>query len=148
MYRTDEFVHLAIRRVARGNWVQLMCLKATADFYGWSAVFPNLLDAKRVDYPGNVFPMPTKLNGRNYTGRRLRICRKKEPHTGNPAGLTNCFRVSNNCSKRDLTAIAQAVVPDFGWMNDFYRARVPRETWLAIDLPDDYCNFDLSAANF
>ena len=126
----------------------MMCLKATADFYGWTAVFPSLLDAKRVDYPGNIFPMPTKLNGKNYTGRRLRICREKKPHKGHPAGLTNCFRVSNNCSKRDLTAIAQAVTVDFGWMNDFYCARVPRETWLSIDLPDSYFNFDLSAANF
>jgi hypothetical protein len=33
-------------------------------------------------------------------------------------------------------------------MNDFYRARVPREKWLAVDLPDSYCSFDLSAANF
>jgi hypothetical protein len=147
MYRTDEFVHLAIRRISKGNWVQLMCLKATADFYGWSAVFPSLIDAKLVDYPGNVFPMPTKLNGKNYRGRRLRICRKKEPHGGNPAGLTNCFRVSNNCSKRDLVAIAQAVKVDFGWMNAFYGERISREDWLAIDLPDSYCNFDLRAAH-
>ena len=148
MYRTDEFVHLAIRRISKGNWVQLMCLKATADFYGWTRVFPSLIDAKSVDYPDGFMPMPGKLNGRNYRGKKLRICRKKGPHSGNPAGLTNAFRVSNNASRYDLTAIAQAVTVDFGWMSSLYGERVAREEWLAVNLPDSYCNFDLSVANF
>ena len=148
MYRTEDFVHLAIRRIQKGNWVQLMCLKATADLYGWSRIFPSLIDAKRVDYPDGIFPRPGRLNGQNYNGTRLRICRKKGAHSGNPAGLTNAFRVSNNATRYDLTAIAQAVVIDFGWMSSRYGERIAREDWLAINLPDSYCHFDLTAANF
>ena len=148
MYFAEEFAHLAIRRISRGNWVQLMCLKATADFYGWSSIFPPLLQAKRVDYPGNVFPMPGRLTARQYRGTRLRICRKKTNNGGNPAGLTNCFRVSNNATNLDLTCLAQAVSVDFGWMNDKSMARIPRDRWLSRHLPDTYCNFDITAANF
>ena len=147
MYRANEFVHLAIRRISRTNWVQLMCLKPTADFYGWSSVFPDIMDAKSVDYPGNIRPWPSKLNGKNYRGTRLRICRKKEPHGGYPAGLTNAFRVSNNCSRMDLIAVAQAVQIDFGWMEALKGERIPKERWMSAELPDTYCHLDLRAAN-
>ena len=147
MYRTDEFVHLAIRRISKGNWVQLMSLKSTADYYGWTEVFPDLFEAKSVDYPGNIRPWPTKLNGKNYKGCRLRICRDKTYGSGNPAGLTNCFRVSNNASKLDLYAVAQAVKVDFAWMNDKTGARIKRSHWRSVDLPDEYCHCDLRAAD-
>ena len=145
---SNEWLELAVRRLAKGRYVKLIVLKSTADFYGWSRIFPTLIDAKRVDYPGNVFPMPGRLTARQYTGTRLRICRKKTQNGGNPAGLTNCFRVSNNATRMDLTAIAQATSVDFGWMSDASGARITRERWLSIDLPDRYCNFDLTAANF
>ena len=147
MYRNDEFVHLAIRRIARGNWVQLMCLKATADYYGWTDVFPDLMTAKGVDYPGNVRPWPLNLSGKNYRGCRLRICRDRSYSSGNPKGLTNCFRVSNNAGRKDLYALAQNVKVDFAWMNDKTGARIPKEVWDSYDLPDEYCHLDLRAAD-
>ena len=147
MYRTNEFVALAVRRISRSNWVTLNCLKATADFYGWSAVFPTIWDAKSVDYPGNIRPWPSKVNGRNHRGVRLRISRSKVTKSGQPAGLTNCFRVSNNCSTFDLIAIAQAVGVDYGWMEDKAFHRVEKARWDAHDLPDRYCQFDLRAAD-
>ena len=147
MYRTNEFCTLAIRRIARGNWVKLMCLKPTADFYGWSAVFPDIIDAQSVDYPGNIRPWPIGAGYRGYRGKRLRICRSKTRTQGHPAGLTNCFRVSNNASNMDLYAIAQAVSVDFGWMENKSLQRIRKEHWDSFDLPDRYCHLDLRAAN-
>ena len=147
MYRTDQFCALAIRRISRGNWVKIMCLKPTADFYGWSAVFPEIIDAQSVDYPGNIRPMPIGNGYRGYRGKRLRICRSKTRTQGHPAGLTNCFRVSNNASNMDLYAIAQAVSIDFGWMENKNHQRVKKEHWDSFELPDRYCHLDLRAAN-
>ena len=115
--------------------------------YGWNRVFPRLIDAKAADYPGNVMPMPTKLNARNYRGRSLRICRSKGPAGGNPAGLTNAFRVSNNCTELDLYAIAQAVSIDYGWMSTKGGHRKRKAAWDAFDLPDRYCHLDLRGAD-
>ena len=134
MYRVQEFSHLALRRISKGNWVQLMCLKATADFYGWSEAFPPITEAKLVDYPDGMRPWPAKLNGRNYPGLRLYICREKLHRGGYPRELTNCFRVSRNVASRDLYALAQAVKVDFGWMNDQNYRRVRRADWLRPDL--------------
>ena len=147
MYRTDQFCALAIRRISRGNWVKIMCLKPTADFYGWSAVFPEIIDAQSVDYPGNIRPMPIGNGYRGYRGKRLRICRDKTRTTGHPAGLTNAFRVSNNASNMDLFAIAQAVTVDYGWMENKHYQRVKKEQWDSFNLPDTYCHLDLRAAN-
>ena len=124
-----------------------MCLKPTADFYGWAAVFPDIIDAQRVDYPGNIRPMVGRPRYRGHLGKRLRICRHKTRTQGHPAGLTNCFRVTNNASNLDLYAIAQAVSIDFGWMEDKSFRRVSKEKWLSFDLPDKYCHLDLRAAD-
>ena len=148
MYGLEDFVHLAIRKDKSGRWVQMMCLKATADFYGWSQVFPRLVDAKIADSATNSIPWPGKLNAKTYTGYRLRICRNKETLAGYPKGETNCFRVSRNVTNMDLYAIAQAVLVDYGWMNDKSYRRRKREDWLAVDLPDEYCHLDIRAANF
>lgn len=124
-----------------------MCLKPTADFYGWSAVFPDIIDAQSMDYPGNIRPMPIGAGYRGYRGIRLRICRSKTTTQGHPAGLTNCFRVSNNASNLDLYAIAQAVSVDYGWMESKSFARVKKEKWDSFSLPDSYCHLDLRAAD-
>ena len=147
MYFSKDFCALAIRRISRGNWVKLMCLKPTADFYGWSDVFPDILDAQSVDYPGNIRPLPIGAGYRGYVGKRLRICRSKTSKQGHPARLTNCFRVSNNASNMDLYAIAQAVKIDYGWMEAKNGYRRDKAEWDSFDLPDAYCHLDLRGAN-
>ena len=124
-----------------------MCLKETAKRYGWDQVFPQLIDAKAVDYPGNVMPMPSRLHARNYRGTRMRICRSKETTTANPPGLTNCFRVSNNTTELDLYAIAQGVLIDYGWMTTKSGQRKRKAAWDSFLLPDRYCHLDLRAAD-
>ena len=147
MYTAQEFCTLAVRRISRGNWVKLMCLRPTADFYGWSSVFPDWIDAQFTDYPGNIRPMPIGVGYRGYRGMRLRICRHKTKRQGHPAGLTNCFRVTNNASNMDLYAIAQAVGIDYGWMEAKNGYRRPKAEWDSFDLPDQYCHLDLRAAD-
>ena len=134
MYRLEDYSHLALRRISKGNWVQLMCLKTTADFYGWSDAFLPITEAKLVDYSDGVMRWPRKLNGRNYRSLRLYICREKLHRRGYPRDLTNCFRVTRNVATRDLYALAQAVKVDFGWMNDQNYRRVRRAEWLRPDL--------------
>ena len=124
-----------------------MCLKETAERYGWDRVFPRLIDAKGVDYPGNIRPMPFRITARQYRGTRLRICRSKTTTTAQPAGLTNSFRVSNNATEMDLYALAQAVAIDYGWMTTKGGHRRRKADWDAFDLPDRYCHMDLRAAD-
>ena len=77
----------------------------------------------------------------------MRICRSKKNKQGNPAGLTNAFRVTNNATRFDLYAIAQAVSIDYGWMEAEYGYRRSRDEWMSFDLPDSYCHLDLRAAD-
>lgn len=146
MYALKEYSELGIRRLARGNWVRLVCLKPTADFYGWSTVFPEIWDAESVDYPDGMRPWPTRTSPFRKVGKRLRICRAHGNKQGWPAGKTNCFRVTNNCRQMDLVAIAQAVQISYGWMENFNHNRLSMEHWESIDIPDRYCYQDLRAA--
>lgn len=142
-----SYVELAIRQGKGRGWVKLMCVKATADFYGWSAVFPSVVEAQLAVSGGLLCNPVLKGEGRHHRGKRLRICRAKGSKQGNPAGLTNAFRVTNNATNFDLYAIAQAVSIDYGWMEGQYGYRRSKAEWDAYDLPDDYCHLDLRAAD-
>ena len=139
MYFNREYVHLAIRKIRDGDWVQLMTLKTTADFYGWSDIFLPLSEAKAIDRGDGMLRWPRRIKTRSYPALRLYICREKAHRRGYPRGLTNCFRVSRNACTRDLVALAQAVKVDFGWMNDKSYRRVTREQWLRAELPSARC---------
>ena len=146
MYRNIDFTTLAIRRLQRSNWVKMLVLKATADFYGWSKVFPTIEEAERVDYPDGIRLFPSRIDPRNFKGKGIFVCRKKGDKHSFPAGLTNRFRVTNNIRLLDLVAIAQAIQVDYGWLEGLNGHRVSKEHWDSIDLPDDYCHLDLRAA--
>ena len=124
VYKLDDFCELAVRRIAFSNWVRLIALKTTADFYGWTEVFPTLNDAKRVDYPDGLMQQ------------------------GFPVRLTNRFRVTNNAGVVDLATIAQATQIPFSWMTDKSNTRLCAEHWLSYPVPDTYCSFDKRAANY
>ena len=147
MYASSDFACLAIRRISKNNWVKLMCLRATADCYGWSRVFPDFIEAQQFERPGYLVNPYLRKNYRGYRGHRLRICRHDTRKQGHPAGLTNCFRVSLNCSTLDMYAIAQAVGIDYGWMENKNGYRRSRNEWESLDLPDSYCHLDLRAAD-
>lgn len=145
--RPGSYVELAIRKGRGDSWIKLMCVKATADFYGWSAVFPSVTEAKAVESGGLLINPVLTNHYRGHRGKRLRICRAKGSKQGNPAGLTNAFRVTNNATNFDLYAIAQAVSVDYGWMEGQYGYRRSRDEWMGYELPDEYCHLDLRAAD-
>lgn len=147
MYGNDDYCELAVRRIRKGNWVRLIALKPTAEFYGWTTVFPLVREAQDVDYPGGIRPMPVRRNLTNYRALPLYVCRSKSNRQGFPRGLTNRFRVTNNATRLDLAAIAQAIQIDYGWMTARYGERVPKCQWDSVELPDAYCHFDLRAAD-
>ena len=139
MYFSHEYVHLAIRKIRPGDWVQLMCLKTTADYYGWSETFPDISTAKAIDSGDGLIQFPTRKRPRRTRALRLYISREKAHKKGYPRGLTNCFRVSRNVCNRDLVAMAHATTVDFGWMNDVGYNRVTRDEWLAREIPSARC---------
>ncbi len=147
-YRLEEFCELAIRRIQKGNWVRLIALKPTAEFYGWSTVFPNILDAKRVDYPDGLFPWPSSPSARNYKAHPLVISRSESSKQGFPVRLTNRFRVTNNAGVMDIATIAQATQIPFSWLTDKNNNRLSQEHWMSYPIPDTYCSFDKRAANY
>lgn len=148
VYKLSDFVELAVRRISKSNWVRLIALESTADFYGWTEVFPSLNEAKRVDYPDGLFPHPGRKNLRMFRAQPVHICRSETTKHGFPIRLTNRFRVTNNTRDVDLIAIAQATQIPFGWMTTRSGQRREQEYWMGIDLPDSYRHFDKRAANY
>ena len=147
-YFLEEFCELAIRRIQKGNWVRLIALRPTAEFYGWSTVFPNIWDAKRVDYADGLFPHPGRKNLRRYRAHPLVICRSEVTKQGFPVRMTNRFRVTNNATTLDIAAIAHATQIPFSWLTDKSNARLDQEHWMSYPVPDTYCSFDKRAANY
>lgn len=147
-YSNEEFCELAIRRIGLGNWVRLIALKPTAEFYGWSTVFPDIWDAKRVDYPDGLFPHPGRKYLRRYRAHPLVISRCDTTKQGFPVRLTNRFRVTNNACVVDIAVIAQATQIPFSWLTDKKNNRLSQEHWLDYPVPDSYCGFDKRVANY
>ena len=147
-YFHEDFCELAIRRIQKGNWVRLIALKPTADFYGWSSVFPDIWDAKRVDYADGLFPHPGRRNLRAYRAHPLVISRSDTTKQGFPVRMTNRFRVTNNASTLDIAAIAHATQIPFSWLTDKSNKRLDQEHWMSYPVPDSYCSFDKRAANY
>ena len=146
LYKREQYVQLAIRQLPRGEWVRLIGLKATADFYGWSEVFPTWNQARAVVNDTTTRRPAYSISPRRYKGVRHFICRDLNTTQGFPAGLTNCFRVTTNATAQDLIAIAQATQINYGWMTAKYGERRKKACWDAIELPDSYCHLDLRAA--
>jgi hypothetical protein len=148
VYKLDDFIELAIRRIAFANWVRLIALKTTADFYGWTEVFPSLNEAKRVDYPDGLMPHPGRKNLRRFRAHPLVISRHEGSKHGYPVRLTNRFRVTNNAGVLDIANIAQSTQIPFSWLTDKRGTRLCAEHWLNYPVPDSYCSFDKRAQNY
>jgi hypothetical protein len=148
VYKLDDFIELAIRRIAFANWVRLIALKTTADFYGWTEVFPRLNEAKRVDYPDGLMQHPGRKNLRRFRAHPLVISRHEGGKHGYPVRLTNRFRVTNNAAELDLATIAQGTQIPFSWMTNKRGTRLCAEHWLSYPVPDSYCSFDKRAQNY
>ena len=129
----SQYVKLLLSRPDSGRDRWLIALRATADHYGWTRHFepwspkPVATDGKYVFItdPGRRSEMFCE------SGMRLRICRS--PKTGgNPAGLTNQFKVSRSCTLFDISEVAYLTDVNWHWMTGPFGERITRDRWLAI----------------
>ena len=129
---SNRWVELAVRRLAKGRYVKLICLKDTADFYGWSEFFPTVTEARELEAEGSGLIFNRCANGRTRARySTVRICRGMSKQ-GHPKELTNQFRLSKNATMKDYAEVAKGVSRDFGWMEDHACRRRPKDEWLSI----------------
>ena len=134
MYKNSDFVRLGLR-VRKGNrYVWMNCLKATADFYGWSEAFPTLLELKTQSTGSPFFYDMGRRGWTSGGGQVVTICRSPSTQ-GFPRGKTNSFRVSRGASQRDLHLIAQSTQVDWEWMQTVKTGRRPRSWWQKKSVP-------------
>ena len=124
---------LLLGRAPGGQAVVLDCLANTARFYGWEDAFQPWIPGLRVDpVTGHEFVMGPRLKKRRDTnGRIYRICRAKTT-SGQPAGMTNSFRIAGPVTNRILSELAAYTRPTWSWMSSKWGERRSREQWLHI----------------
>lgn len=130
----ERFVRLVLWTNEWGNHSTISCLRATAEFYGWTKHYVEL----------NSIP-DFVVNGRGYGywrrgirglsgeigGHPLRICRSSSK-MGHPAGHTNTLRINKRVSVYDLAELAHFTEGDWHWLEDKSGKRVSREHWEEI----------------
>ena len=113
--------------------VTMVCVKQTAEFFGWDTAFEEWTPKVRVGLSGVrtvLYSGLMKKNAIRSGGKRLRICRDKSKK-GWPAGKTNCFRMRGAFNKGHLRQLAEVAGDKFEWMESKYGERIDREIWLA-----------------
>lgn len=133
MQGSDDFIKLTIFRdnSGRARWVR--SLRSTADYYGWTEMFERWIPNGSKQVGGyTTFQIPSRdSKNQRGGGKRLRICRSKS-RSGNPAGLTNEFVISNSMRLIDLAELAHFTKGDWHWMSTPSGERVTRDRWEAM----------------
>ena len=119
-----------IRHTSDGSWIRVKGLRATLAHYGWDQIDAPLHPAtpayhRFMSGDRGVFVGSPRL----HAGIPMRISRSPLKQ-GNPAGLTNRFRVSSNAANKDLMLLAVRAQGDWHWMTDKNGNRIDREDWL------------------
>jgi len=128
--RDKAFVELTLWTFPAGQRVWLRCLRETAEFYGWYDAFPHSdLPADPAELTRQYVNYSTKRFRPEIGGKKLRICRSND-RNGYPAGKTNRFRVSGNCTNRNLLDVAMNTSIPFGWMETFGQQRKSFDWWM------------------
>lgn len=122
---------LGVRTSSHSKYV--IALRATADYYGWTKELEEWTPKPLGTSGGYVISRdPGRRGGLQHAGgKRLRICRSPN-RAGNPAGLTNAFRVTGRCGLLDLSELAHFTTCDWYWMEGPYGERISRERWEEI----------------
>lgn len=129
-WESAKYIKLLLSRQAGTRDRYLIALRATADYYGWTEEFPEWSLETTLGPDGRQYSRDPGRKGRLETeaGMRLRVCRS--PSTaGNPAGLTNAFKVSNNCRLIDIAEVAHFTQGDWYWMTGPHGERISRDRW-------------------
>ena len=119
-----------IRHTSDGSWIRIKGLRATLEHYGWDRIDAPLHPStpayhRFMSGDRKVFVGSPRL----HAGIPMRISRSPLK-AGNPAGLTNRFRVSSNAGNKDLMLLAVRAQGDWYWMTDKNGHRIDREAWL------------------
>jgi hypothetical protein len=126
------WVKLQVGTTKAGEACWVACLRRTAEFYGWADAFPPQAPPVYISPTGRRISVYRKADQRlDWGGKPLRISRAIT-RKGNPAGLTNRFRVSRNWTLRNSAALAQATTAEWSWMEGPWGGRRSREQWLAM----------------
>ena len=129
----SRFVKLQIGLSETKRSKYVIALRTTAEYYGWTEQFPIWRPQDAVTSGGRTY---FRDPGRRWDpqvagGIRHRISRS--PSTaGQPAGLTNAFRVSSSCTMFDLAELAYFTQGDWYWMEGPNGERISRDRWIAI----------------
>lgn len=126
-----NWTRLEVARRPSGEVVWVTCLAATADFYGWSAAFPEVSLRTHQGVGGSRSFYPTKQSRNINGGVSLRICRASS-RSGHPSQATNRYRVSRTWGLKHSALLARATAPDWAWMESLNGRRRTRDEWLAL----------------
>ena len=129
----SKYVKLLIWRPDQGPDRWLIALRTTADYYGWTQEFEEWSPKPAFVENGITFVRDPGRRGEMFCegGRRHRICRSPNKG-GQPAGLTNQFKVSNACTLLDLAELANFTQQDWYWMSGPTGERISRIRWASI----------------
>ena len=128
----SNWVKLEVGRTPSGKSCWVSCLRPTASFYGWLDVFEEPAPPARVLPDGSRVTTYARASGRDkWGGKSLRICRASSK-AGNPAGMTNRFRVSSAWRARDSALLAEVTTAEWAWMEAISGERRSKAEWLAL----------------
>lgn len=128
-----KYIKLLLHREAGTRDRYLIALRTTADYYGWPEQFPEWTPETTLGPDGRRWCKDPGRRGRLEceAGMRLRVCRS--PSTGgHPAGMTNAFKVSNNCRLVDIAEVAHFTQGDWHWLTSPNGERISRDRWEEI----------------
>ena len=125
-----DFVRLTLQDYG-SRTVSVITQQATADFFGWSGVFPEWSQKERELPDGSRVVQPRSRSKYWWMrgGRALRICRSPVT-TGHPAGLTHSIRMKGAFTRKHQAALAAVAGERFEWMESREGLRLRREVWL------------------
>ena len=128
----SKYIKLLLDRPAKGQDSWLIALRTTADYYGWTKQFPEW-SLKIIATEGKYsFSMDPGRKGEMFceSGRKHRVCRSPS-RDGNPAGMTNQFKVSRNTGLLQMAELAHFTEGDWHWMEGPRGERVSKDRWEA-----------------
>ena len=125
-----RYIKLLLNREAGTRDKYLIALRTTADYYGWTEQFPEWGPETTLSPDGRRYCVSPTRRGRLEceAGKRLRVCRSPS-RQGQPRGMTNAFKVSNNCGLIDVAEVAHFTQGDWHWMTSPYGERISRDRW-------------------
>ena len=129
----SKYVKLLLERKTGTQDKYLIALWTTANYYGWTEQFEVWRPKTIYESGGYKFCMdPGRTQASIHrAGKPHRVSRSPSTH-GNPAGLVNQFKLSENCTLFDCAELAHFTKGDWYWLEGPHRERIKRDRWELI----------------